>query len=82
LHDTCRIDLSGNGTYDRAIAAVHDHKEKFGFMPSTKMTIAPNNINYLYEAVLNLINEEYQTINLNCVFENVWNINSAKILYY
>ena len=26
LHDTCRVDLNGNGTYDRALAAeLHYH---------------------------------------------------------
>jgi len=25
LHDSCRLDLEGKGTYDRAIAAVHHY---------------------------------------------------------
>ena len=82
LHDACRIDLNGNGTYDRAIAAVRKHKDKYHWMPQTKMTIAPNNVAHVYEAVINLISENYTDINFNCVFENVWNKNYANIFYY
>ena len=82
LHDACRIDLNGNGTYDKIIAAVHSHKKNFGYIPLTKMTIAPENVNYIYDAVLNLIQEGYQEIPFNCVFENVWSDKKdATILY-
>lgn len=81
LHDACRIDLNGQGTYDRAIQAAHDYKKMFGSLPSTKMTIAPENVNFLFDAILNLINEGYTTIMLNCVYENVWNNQHALILY-
>jgi sulfatase maturation enzyme AslB (radical SAM superfamily) len=27
LHDSCRIDLNGNGSYDRAIEAVHLYRD-------------------------------------------------------
>ena len=81
LHDACRLDLQGNGTYDRAMSAVHKYQKQFGEVPTTKMTIAPNNVNYVYDAVVNLINEGYIFITFNCVFENVWNLEYAKIYY-
>lgn len=81
LHDSCRIDLNGNGTYDRVIEAVRFHNKKYDKMPSTKMTVAPENINYLYDAIINLIQEKYTVIMLNCVFEDVWNVDYARILY-
>ena len=81
LHDACRIDLNGNGTYDRAIDAIHNHRNKYGYIPSTKMTVAPENVNYIYDAIINLINEHYTTIMLNCIFEKGWNNNHANILY-
>jgi radical SAM peptide maturase (CXXX-repeat target family) len=80
LHDACRIDLEGNGTYDRAIEAVHLYRKKFN-MNSTKMTVAPDNVNYIYDAIVNLINENYTEIMLNCVFEKGWNYDHARILY-
>lgn len=81
LHDACRLDLQGNGTYDRAIEAVHMFHDRFGYMPGIKMTLAPNNIPFLYDAVLNLISEGYEIIHLNCVYENVWENIHGKILY-
>lgn len=81
LHDTCRVDLSGKGTYDRAIAAVQHYLNLSGKMPSTKMTLSPENISYTKEAVINLINLGYTDIFLNCIFEEGWEISHAKILY-
>jgi radical SAM peptide maturase (CXXX-repeat target family) len=81
LHDSCRVDLEGKGTYDRVIAAVHKHETTYGLMPSTKMTLAPENIIYLYDATIGLISEGYTEISLNCVFEDVWNLELAKIYY-
>jgi len=46
------------------------------------MTFSPNNINYIYDAILNLININYEIIPCNCVFEQGWNYSHASILYY
>lgn len=81
LHDACRIDKNGNGSYDIAIAAMKHYKKTFGIQMSTKMTIAPENISFLSDALINLINEGYIIIHANCIFENVWNDNLARILY-
>lgn len=83
LHDACRIDLNGNGSYDRALAAAHHYQKVYnaGAMPPIKMTLAPSNIEYTYDAILNLINEGYTEIYLNCVFEKGWELSHAQILY-
>jgi sulfatase maturation enzyme AslB (radical SAM superfamily) len=81
LHDSCRVDLNGDGTYDKAIAAVHQYKTMFKKMPSTKMTIAPENVEYICDAIISLIQEGYTSIFLNCVYENVWKMEHAIILY-
>ena len=81
LHDSCRIDFNNNGSYDRAISAVHFYKNRYGIMPSTKMTLAPQNVHYTKDAVLNLINEGYEDIALNCAFEKGWELDHARILY-
>lgn len=80
LHDTCRVFPTGEGSYDRAIAAVNHYRENGGFIGS-KMTLAPENIEYTYEAVKNLIENDYNDIYLNCVYEEGWTLNHAKILY-
>ena len=81
LHDSCRVFPNGSGSYDMAIAAVRHYVDiRHGFMGS-KMTLAPENINYTYEAVKGLIEEGYTEINLNCIFEKGWTNKHATILY-
>lgn len=82
LHDSCRVDLCGNGTYDRAVAAMKAYSERFNKMPSTKMTLSPSNIKYTKEAIINLINLGYTDIYANCIFEEGWTAEHAKIYYY
>lgn len=81
LHDKCRIDLAGNGTYDRIIKTAKNYQKEFGELPGTKMTFSPDNINYTYDAVINLIKEGYEQIQCNCIFEKGWNYDHAKIYY-
>lgn len=81
LHDACRVDLEGKGTYDRAIAAAMDYSNNYDSNLGSKMTLAPGNINYVYQAVVDLIAHGYKTINLNCVYEEGWEVSHAKILY-
>jgi hypothetical protein len=45
------------------------------------MTLSPENINYTYSALLNLISEGYKIIPFNCIFEKGWNLSHATILY-
>ena len=83
LHDACRVDLMGNGTYDRAIAAVHDYRNNFEGLMGSKMTIAPGNVDKVFSAVTNMIQEhDYKDINLNCVFEKGWTKDHANTLYW
>lgn len=83
LHDSCRIDLGGKGTYDRAIAGVKDYREKFQGKMGSKMTISPENVDKIYEAVTFMIGDSnYHNINLNCVYEEGWNTEHANILYW
>ena len=81
LHDSCRIDLNGNGSYDRAIAAVNLYREQSGREAPTKMTLSPYNIQFLSKAVFNLIDNNYKEIHLNCAYEPGWTIEHARIMY-
>lgn len=82
LHDSCRVDLENKGTYDRVIAAVNDYTEKYGkgALP-TKMTIAPNNVGSLSEAVIEMIEYGYPIVNFNPVYEDVWSRDDARTFY-
>ena len=82
LHDACRIFEDGSGSYDIAIAAVHHYIDVLGGEMGSKMTLAPENIAYTYEAIVGLIEEGYNSINLNCVYEKGLTENHATILYY
>ena len=79
LHDMCRVDLSGKGTYDRAIAAALDFRSHGG--DRTKITLSPPNVSYLKDAVIDLIEKGYHGIHANCAFEEGWTVEHARILY-
>ena len=81
LHDSCRVKADGSGSYDIAIAGVKDWMAK-GYKMGSKMTLAPENVAYTYEAVVSLIENGYDDINLNCVYEKGWEQEDATTLYY
>ena len=81
LHDSCRVFPDGSPSYDMAVAAAKDWMDnKHGYMGS-KITIAPGNITYLYDALVHMIDLGYLEINANCVYEEGWNIEYARELY-
>ena len=80
LHDSCRIFPDGRPSYDMAIAAVKDWAGK-GHPIESKLTIAPENIDYIYDAILNLVDNGYEEIDANPVFEDVWHQEDA-VKYY
>ncbi len=82
LHDACRVFSDGSGSYDIAIAAVHHYVDELHGSMGSKMTLAPENIQYTYEAIVGLIDEGYDDINLNCVYESGWTETHATIFYY
>lgn len=80
LHDACRVFPDGSGSYDIAIAAARDYMARYGEIGS-KMTISPDNVQYLAEAVRELIGNGYREIFLNCVYEEGWTAEHARTLY-
>ena len=82
LHDSCRVFPDGTGSYDLAMSGVKHYQQTFGGdSMGSKMTIAKENVAYIYDALQNLIENDYVDINLNCVFEEGWNAQDAKTLY-
>lgn len=81
LHDACRVFPDGSGSYDKAIAGVRHFVDVLGGHMGSKMTLAPANIMYTFDAVKGLINQGYKEIYLNCVFEKGWTEEHAKLLY-
>ena len=81
LHDACRVFPDGSGSYDIAMAAVRHYVDILHGSMGSKMTLAPSNIMHTFAAVKGLINEGYNEIHLNCVFEKGWEESHAIILY-
>lgn len=63
------------------MAAVKHYHDTYGVQISSKMTIAPGNVAYIAKAVISMIENGYKDINLNCVYEEGWTNEHAKILY-
>lgn len=80
LHDSCRKDYEGNGSFDRAIAALRDWKQRAA-MPSTKVTIAPENLPYLHLIAKFFMDEGCTEIFANPIYEHEWTIEEAKVYY-
>lgn len=81
LHDMCRVDLNGNGTYDRAIKAALVHHEFAHDTLNTKMTLSPQNISYTANAIIDLIQKGFVDIWVNCIYEEGWTYEHGAILY-
>lgn len=80
LHDSCRIFPDGRPSYDLAVAGALDWIKRGGAMGS-KITIAPGNVNYVFEALKHMIELGYEEVNANCVFEEGWELEHASELY-
>lgn len=80
LHDKCRKNLSGEGSYDVAIKAALAEKNRT-LLSSTKITLSPDNVQYTFQGISNLIDLGFNNIHINCAFEKGWEIKHAKMLY-
>lgn len=81
LHDKCRRFVDGRPSYDIANRALIDSLEK-GCTSNTKMTISRENLPYLYEAIVNMLNyPNMDTVAANVVFEAKWTIDDSKLFY-
>lgn len=81
LHDACRIQPNGEGSYDVDMVALNHYTTHFAPERNSKMTLAPSNVHYLFDSVVDFINKGMRIINLNCVFEEGWNQETALIEY-
>ena len=80
-HDTCRLFPDKRGSYDLALEAALDWGKKTSNY-NTKITIAPENVDYIFDAIKNMYSLGFQIIHINCVYENVWKTEDATKIYY
>lgn len=83
LHDSCRVTPDGQGSYDIAHSNAELHKSLYGAdSMGSKITIAPENLKYLFKAIKHyIINDNAYDINANTVFEEGWTLEHAKLFY-
>ena len=70
-HDKQRVYPDGKGSYNDVVRNVPLWLSQFPDA-STKVTIAHDDVPYIYESVLHLWDLGINTVNINVVFENVW----------
>lgn len=72
-HDACRKYYNGKGSYDDVYKALKHYIATYGKYPNTKITISPDNIGSMFEAIKAMIDLGYSGVRLSCVEEDVWN---------
>lgn len=73
-HDMNRIyRVSGKGSYDDVVKNIPLWLKQFNDEPATKVTISSPDIIYIKESVLHLFSLGIHEVDINCVFEKVWN---------
>lgn len=80
LHDSCRVFPDGRPSYDLAHDAAMDWKHR-GYDMGSKITISPGNIKYLHGALAQMVDDGYDNIFANCVYEKGWEEKHATELY-
>lgn len=80
LHDACRVFHDGSPSYDLAVAAANDWMSR-GYYMGSKITIAPGNLQYLYDAIIHMVELGYDDINANTVYEKGWELHHATEFY-
>lgn len=81
-HDLNRIwkdDNSIKGSYDDVVKNIPLWLSQFPF-GATKVTVSSADIPYICESVIHLFSLGIHEVNINCVFEDVWNEDDDKIL--
>ena len=77
-HDLYRVFKDGTGSWDLVVKNVKKYQKRYNIY-TTKVTIGPETIKYMYDSVLYLWNElNIIDINMNVVFEDLWGTEKEK----
>lgn len=71
LHDSCRVFHDGKGSY-KVVEEALLNAQAFYSLDSSKITLAPENIMYTFDAVKHLSDLGVHDLNANVVYEDVW----------
>lgn len=82
LHDACRKDYDGNGSFDRSMAAWEAWRDKVGGdAVFTKVTIAPENLAQIDKILDFFVEHGCIHISANPIYEHAWTVEEASIYY-
>lgn len=85
IHDKCRLDFNGQGSFDRSYAAMKHYWDNYDTnidsRDNTKITIAPENLQYLNSIFDFFTKNSVKIIHANPIFETKWTIEHAKEYY-
>lgn len=81
MHDACRVFYDGKGSFDLAKDAQDDYNNRFSHSIGTKATIARANLPYLDKLIKYYVEQGFEHIYANCVYEEEWNYDDAKLFY-
>ena len=82
VHDLCRKDWNGFGSFDRSMAAwEHWNKDIDKQAIETKITISPENLPLMEEIFDFFLSRGCKVIHANPVFEHKWTIEEASLYY-
>lgn len=81
LHNACRVYAGTNiGCYDEALAACNDWIFRGNYMGS-KITLAKENLKYMYDAIIHMVELGYTEIQANCAYEPEYTTDDARTFY-
>ncbi|MCH5307795.1 MAG: radical SAM peptide maturase, CXXX-repeat target family [Prevotella sp.] len=79
-HDMNRVyKNSSRGSYDDVIKNIPLWLKQFNDEPATKVTISSSDIIYIKDSVLHLFSLGIHEVDINCVFEDVWESEDDKL---
>lgn len=81
LHDACRTFPNGEGSFEKAYAAIKHFNENYYEMSGTKVTIAPDNLKNLNKIINFFIEEGFSNIAANPINEVFWTVDQSKQYY-
>ena len=82
VHDKCRFNKKGEGNFHNAFAALQDLKEKYNYIPPTKITISPENLDGINQIFDFFIKQGTTDINMNPINEHQWTEEEASRYYF
>lgn len=78
-HDLYRVFKNGSGSFDKVKENILKYQNSYN-LKSTKVTIGPDTIKYIFESTLFLWNEmNFEAIHMNVVYEDLWGTEYEKL---